>query len=313
MNQADKIKGALFGAALGDALGLGTEFMTRQEVKYYYPEGMRHFSQIIRDAHRCMWERGDWTNDTQLLILLMESIVDNDKLDLCDFATRMKHWFDENPSDMVDFYHWLFNDPEWLERPLESAHRMWIDRKLVDASNEGLPRAIITGILGEPHLIGNTMDVIAMTHDDTRCTTCGVVIATMADKLFRENRCATYEELKEICETLDPRVLISLEIAHNGSFQDLAINDLDTQWYTRKTMAAALWTIWHCSSAEEILHTIVDAGGDADTNGALAMGLAGLKYGFDALPSEVYKLNRFKELEEATNRFTQYILNRDEE
>jgi ADP-ribosylglycohydrolase len=37
MNQADKIKGALFGQAIGDALGAGTEFMTRAEVQQHNP------------------------------------------------------------------------------------------------------------------------------------------------------------------------------------------------------------------------------------------------------------------------------------
>lgn len=91
MNFRDRIKGAFFGIALGDALGLGTEFMSAEEVKYYYPGGLRHFSQIIRDGHRCLWKRGEWTNDTHIVVMLAESIMEKGKLHLNDFAARLKN------------------------------------------------------------------------------------------------------------------------------------------------------------------------------------------------------------------------------
>jgi len=58
----DRIAGCLWGQAIGDALGLGTEFMSRDEVLHNYPEGLSEYSQIVQDFHRERWCQGDWCN-----------------------------------------------------------------------------------------------------------------------------------------------------------------------------------------------------------------------------------------------------------
>ena len=40
----DKIKGVIYGQAIGDALGLCTEGMTDEDMAWKYPNGIRHYS-----------------------------------------------------------------------------------------------------------------------------------------------------------------------------------------------------------------------------------------------------------------------------
>jgi len=59
----DKIKGVIYGNALGDAMGLATEFMTKVEAKQHYSQYTPYlpFDKFVRDMHRSRWPVGDWT------------------------------------------------------------------------------------------------------------------------------------------------------------------------------------------------------------------------------------------------------------
>ncbi len=73
---ADRVRGLFFGAALGDATGLATEFMSAEEVERFYAGGFAYCPQpekIRPDTHRMMWESGDWTDDTDQLVCTQRS------------------------------------------------------------------------------------------------------------------------------------------------------------------------------------------------------------------------------------------------
>ena len=84
--------GTIFGQAVGDALGLGTEFMSKQEVNRFYPNGIRDYSQIVQDDHRRRWQKGDWTDDTDMMLCILDSFVACQKVDILDIARRFKEW-----------------------------------------------------------------------------------------------------------------------------------------------------------------------------------------------------------------------------
>lgn len=76
---SSRLRGCLYGQAIGDALGLGAEAMTKNEVTKNYPNGLVHYGDIVQDYHRSRWRQGDWADDTDMMLCIADAIIeDND-------------------------------------------------------------------------------------------------------------------------------------------------------------------------------------------------------------------------------------------
>lgn len=287
MSFSNKIKGCLVGYAIGDALGRGTEFMTRQEVARRYPNGLSQYAQIIRDAHRSSRRRGDYTGNTQAILEMAESIIDCQKVDYMDFARRYKNWFDRQDSDDSDAHMRLvLQDDNFVNDPHGTCRRIYEKQGRFEAPNEALGRAVLAGLWPkdiERHVIDNCR----LTHWDSRCIASSIIVATMANELLWYRREVDFDHLAGIAVRMDKSVLPYLEAAHDGTLEDFEIDDEDTYWYVRKNLGVALWCLWHHTNPEDALYEVIKHGGDANDNAALAMGLMGLKYGYSKLPKHL--------------------------
>ena len=280
----EKFLGSFYGGAIGDALGLGSEFMSAAEARRRYPNGLHYYSEIIRDAHRSQWDRGDWTNDTEVLIMMMESIIECGGIDVKHFAWALRKWFETNPVDVVPQVRWVVSEPDYLDDPIGVADRVWKRMGRHNASNEALQRAILCGAWEHDDIDGCISLVCRITHPDTRCVGAATVLAHVAHDIIYHDRIPSRQEMMEIAERIDPRVCPYIELAESQNIADLELDDPDKLWYVRKCMAFALLALWHTSSPEEALDAVIMAAGDADTNGAVTMNLVGLRDGIDAIP-----------------------------
>ncbi len=308
MTKYDRIKGALYGYAFGDALGVGTEFMTRPEVNAYYPDGLYHFNQIIRDAHRCQWEQGEWTNDTRIFLSILKPVLDEGAYNLNNIAIHLKGWFDSIDDDIPSLYRAVVAAPGWTEDPVGVAQKVWRELGLTEPTNDALHRGLITGLLSSLDYIDErTRELVLMTNHDARCVASAMMIARMANSLLHTGEPASFDELTKLCCTVDARTIPFLDMAIYGTLEDIQLDDENTMTWTRKGMAAALWPIWHCDNASDMIHCVIHAGGDADTNAALAGAFAGLRYGYDALPMEKEKMVGKEQLDLMTDRIVEYL------
>lgn len=296
------------GYALGDALGLGTEFMTRNEVESYYPDGLRRFDQIIRDVHRSQWDPGETTNDTVLLVRFIETLLQRGQFKLHDMALSLKEWMDLEGDENIPAFNLFYHDPSWLDNPIASAHRNRVKTSYEEATNETLQRGILTGLTSsDDELMEHTRRFVLMTHDDSRCVSSTKIIAKMVHSLLNKEREATADELMNICMQNDMRTIPFLEHALNGDIDKLKVDNEHCMMWTRVSMGAALWGFLHTDNASDAIFKVIDLGGDADTNAALSGALAGLKYGYDALPDEKERLKNLDALHDLSERLTAHI------
>lgn len=68
----DKMLGCLYGQAIGDALGFASEAMTKEDIRIAYPNGISKYTDIIQDDRRKGWPIGFWTDDTEMMLLILD-------------------------------------------------------------------------------------------------------------------------------------------------------------------------------------------------------------------------------------------------
>lgn len=294
----DKIKGMIYGQAIGDALGLGTEFMDSAEMAQKYPNGLKYYSEIYQDRHRERWVIGDWTDDTDMMLCIANAINEDKAVNLTHIARNFKEWAEGEPMGIGLNTYKVLKIGDYVDKPFDVAKLIWIMSKKESAANGGVMRTSIVGLLPND-IEKHADDICRLTHYDPRCVGSCVIVSELIHSLVYDSQPLSFEQIIEIGKKYDERIEEYVCMAKDGTVESLELQDEKTMGYTLKTLAIALWAYWHCATFEEGLLTVVNAGGDADTNAAVACAILGAKLGFESIPKEyVDGLNHREELDE---------------
>ncbi len=285
----DNIKGLIFGQAIGDALGLATEFMTKKEVYSYYPNGIRGYQDIISDRHRNLWQKGAWTDDTDQMLCILDSILENREINLNDIASRFVEWKNTNGVGIGRQTLNILSIKDYAKNPFKASELIWNMSRKMSAPNGGIMRTAVVGCWNYKdweQVRINTENVCKLTHYDPRCIGSCVIITFIVSQ-FLQKKLYTKSDLINIANQYDPRIMEYIELAYQSDLSLLQLDEEGKIGYTLKTMASALWAYNHASDYFSGLLSIIEQGGDADTNGAVVGALLGLKYGFSNIPDNL--------------------------
>lgn len=308
-NIRNKMLGCLYGQAIGDALGLGSEFMTKDEVRKNYPNGLSHYGQIVQDWHRRRWGKGAWTDDTDMMLCIL-SAFDGGSFNIQQVARNFKNWHDGTPMGIGRHMSKVLCFADYVEHAELCSETMWKFAGKHNAANGALMRTSVVG-LAPNKFIEQAEEICRLTHYDPRCVGSCVIATSIIHNIVWGDKLLTYDEIKSIGEKYDSRIGEWIDLAYSN--EDISALDLDESYsigYTLRTLAAALWGYWHAESFESGLHAVVNEGGDADTNGAIACAILGAKYGYNAIPEYFIKnLYREKEYQQKVDNFINVAIN----
>lgn len=284
----DKIKGVIYGQAIGDALGLGAEFLTKNQVQQFYPFSLTDYDQIIQDGHRSRWEKGEWTDDTDQMICIFNSILDKRAVDIRDIAKNLHEWATNGGRGIGNTIFAVLSSDNFLKDPHSAAYTIWAKSGKTLAANGGAMRTSILGVWEYQDIQRvreNASNVCKITHADPRCVaTCVAIDEAIAYLLQGEtNVDSIYEKTMAYAISIDEKSKEYFTLAKFGSIEQLELNQKDAIGYTYKALAVAFWALRQDSFEEGVVR-VINEGGDADTNGAVAGAVLGAKLGFQQIP-----------------------------
>lgn len=291
MSVLSNIQSLIFGQAIGDALGLASEFMTKEEIKYFYPNGICSYDDIVQDRHRSLWEKGAWTDDTDQMLCILDSIIENKTINLTDIAKRFVSWKKVNGIGIGRHTLKVLSIGDYVENPFKASELVWNMSKKQSAANGAIMRTAIIGCWDYTdweQVKSNTENICKLTHYDPRCVGSCVIITYIVHRCLT-NQGILKSAILSIANEYDSRIAEYIELAYQDNIEALALDEQGKISYTLKTMSAALWAYKHSTDFHSGLRAVIEQGGDADTNGAVTGALLGLKFGFNSMPDFLLK------------------------
>jgi ADP-ribosyl-[dinitrogen reductase] hydrolase len=277
LQEKDRFLGTLLGAAAGESLGAPHEGKRADEVG---PLG-----EITGGG---LWAVGEPTDDVDLTLVLLRSIVARRRFDQDDAARRYLEWFSRGPKDVGILTRASLQNLRAGDSPQQASALAWEDSGRQAAGNGSVMCCAPIGLLHVRALEGLADDAAGasrITHYDPRCAGGCVAVATAIALLVRGGRDAeeAIPQAAEAAGAVCDEVRAAVERGASRRPADIAA-DGDDRGYVLRTVEIAFSALATAASFEEGLVSVVARGGDTDTNGAVAGALLGARHGKGRIP-----------------------------
>ena len=258
-----KITDSIIGHAIGDAMGMPTEFCIREHLLSNPVTDMIGSKKVGQPA-------GTWTDDTSMEIATIESIISNKGFNYSDIMTRWCDWL--NKGDYTP-----------------NGEAFEVGRTcLRDCKN------FIDGIeptkfgLSDYELLNLVNDVSSLTHGHNISKLVCYMYVKFVVRLFNgmsKEECYKYLSNDDY-GMYDDYSISKYDRLIKDDITKLKIDDIKSSGYVVDTWECVLWILLKSKSFKETIIATTNIGQDTDTIGAIAGSMAGIIYGMDETPKQ---------------------------
>lgn len=304
MLEVDRVKGCLFGLAIGDAVGAPLEFKR--------PRTFTPISDMIGGGQFNLLP-GQWTDDTSMALCLAESLVECRGFNSIDQLSRYLRWFKEGyMSSTGNCFDIGATTLEGLRR-FEKSGQPYRDIIEGYGTNGSLMRLAPIPLFfsNDPTMVpymsrSNSMTTHNVLESVDACRYFGTLILGAIKGISKEEILSKNFSYDKNYWVKEPLTMHIREVAE-GSFKEKNPPTIWSSSNAAKSLEAALWAFYHSNSFKDGCLMAVNLGDDADTVGAIYGQLAGAFYGIQDIPTSwISKLWKRELIEDLSLRLFTY-------
>ena len=305
----DRARGLIVGIAAGNLLGFELEGWPPGRIAAVYPHGVREIE-----------ARPGWPDDDDLAQALVIAAASGEgPLDPHDLGRRFWAWAEMNGAGMgrltldvleayggsaPQFLMWRRPDARVREPAgvsiLEASRASWRGSRAGNGAAMRCAPIAVRWRHDAVALVRNSIVSAVPTHWDRRCGWSCALLNLAAAAALRGEPTTTADELLDaaldgVRASLHELQQYGYEARVPDSVRDavrqaseVEVADLrlavETMGYTLLALQVGLNVYWRAADFEPSLRGVVEAGGDTDTNGAVAGALLGARFGVRAIP-----------------------------
>lgn len=295
----NKLHSAIVGLAVGDALGVPVEFLSRADLKENPVTDMMGYGTHNQPS-------GTWSDDSSLTFCLAEMLAD--EYSLTKLANRFINWYEHA--------YWTAHGNVFdvgiatsraIYRLGQGSNPIFAGG--TDESDNGngslmriLPLAFYVKDMPIENRFKCVSDVSSLTHGHIRSVLgCFIYIEFAIQLIDGKDKFEAFEQTKEIVNSFlnenpicsDNEINKYHRILMNpiGDYEikpiyEYSESEISSSGYVVSSLEAAFWSLFKENDYKSTVLRAVNLGNDTDTTAAIVGGLAGILYGMNDIPQQ---------------------------